>query len=95
VQKSGTANHSILTWESVDAWKPADCDKTVVDSIGAGDTFIAGMLFGLAQQEKDWSLKKKLAVANELGGRKVFQEGFQGIVREYVEEHGRVGDISL
>lgn len=44
---------------------------------GAGDTFIAGMLFALARDI--WSLPERLAFANELAGRKVRQEGFVGL----------------
>lgn len=72
-------------WESVGAWKPSGGMGTVVDSIGAGDTFIAGMLFGLAWRG-GWSLGEKLAVANELAGRKVFREGFEGVAGHLWEE---------
>jgi ketohexokinase len=49
-----------------------------VDTIGAGDTFIAGMLYGLVQFPES-SLQRKLEYANELAGRKVFQQGFEGL----------------
>lgn len=54
----------ILTWNS---------------TIGAGDTFIAGMLYSLICHADDWDLSRKLAFANELAGRKVMQEGFSGL----------------
>lgn len=75
------------TWGSVPAWNPEDPPKQVVDSIGAGDTFVAGMLFALSHHKEDWSLGQKLAFANELAGRKVFQEGFDGIVEGFKREH--------
>lgn len=52
--------------------------RSVTDSIGAGDTFIAGMLYGLVFRE-GWDLQRKLTFANELAGRKVIQEGFGGL----------------
>ncbi|KAL8691625.1 MAG: hypothetical protein Q9224_004135 [Gallowayella concinna] len=54
-------------------------DHKAVDTVGAGDTFIAGMLFGLTCYADDWTLNRKLLFANELAGRKVVQEGFRGL----------------
>jgi ketohexokinase len=48
-------------------------------TIGAGDTFIAGILFGLLCHYNEWEWARKLRFANELAGRKVVQEGFQGL----------------
>ena len=48
-------------------------------TVGAGDTFIAGMLFGLTCRAADWDLDRKLRFACELAGRKVGQEGFGGL----------------
>lgn len=50
-------------------------------TVGAGDTLIAGVLFGLNCHVKDWSLERTLNFANELAGRKVQQEGFAGVGR--------------
>ena len=47
-------------------------------AIGAGDTFIAGMLYSLLCRD-EWPLEHKLAFSNELAGRKVAQEGFSGL----------------
>ena len=56
-------------------------DSDLKDStIGAGDTFIAGMLHGLLYRNKNWTLQQMLNFANELAGRKVVQEGFAGLV---------------
>lgn len=51
----------------------------VVDTIGAGDTFIAGILYGFLEHEETWDLERKLAFAIEFAGRKVVQEGFSGL----------------
>ncbi|KAL2216218.1 Ribokinase-like protein [Thermoascus aurantiacus ATCC 26904] len=55
----------------------------VVDSIGAGDTFIAGMLYALICHGTDaadaWPLDRAVSFATELAGRKVEQEGFEGL----------------
>lgn len=64
------------SWADVKAWHALEGETAdVVDTIGAGDTFVAGMLFSLNNQE-EWSLQHKLEFANELAGRKVLQEGF-------------------
>ncbi|KAL4929224.1 ketohexokinase [Aspergillus undulatus] len=51
----------------------------VVDTIGAGDTFIAGMLYGLTCMRDTWDLSQKLSMANRLAGTKVTQEGFNNL----------------
>jgi fructose-1-phosphate kinase PfkB-like protein len=45
-------------------------------TVGAGDTFIAGMLYGLFQ---DWDVGAKLKFAVSLASLKVQQEGFGGL----------------
>ncbi|EED18143.1 ketohexokinase, putative [Talaromyces stipitatus ATCC 10500] len=54
-------------------------ETKIVDSIGAGDTFLAGMLFGILCHEDDWDQERKLRFATELAGLKVCQEGFQNL----------------
>ncbi|KAF2265435.1 Ribokinase-like protein [Lojkania enalia] len=76
VQRSSTGSKS---WATVKAWKPVEFTGSVIDAIGAGDTFIAGMLFALSHHSGDWSLEQKVNFANEIAGRKVFQEGFAGL----------------
>jgi ketohexokinase len=66
-------------WANVKAWQATEGEHTqVVDTIGAGDTFIAGILFALNNHD-DWPLQQKLEFANELAGRKVLQEGFSDL----------------
>lgn len=60
----------------------------IVDTTGAGDTFIAGVLFGgicknglpfLVEDERrgdDWTIKRTLDFANGLAGRKILRDGF-------------------
>ncbi|KAF4970104.1 hypothetical protein FSARC_2805 [Fusarium sarcochroum] len=54
-------------------------DISVVDAVGAGDTFIAGMLYGLICHPGDWSTGKKLGFAVQLATLKVQREGFDGL----------------
>ncbi|KAI0852219.1 Ribokinase-like protein [Daldinia vernicosa] len=48
-------------------------------TVGAGDTFIAGMLFGLLCHHEDWDTEKKVQFAVQLATRKVQQDGFGGL----------------
>lgn len=50
-------------------------------TIGAGDTFIAAMLYNLLSHEDDLDLQKALEFANQLAGHKVTQEGFDGLAQ--------------
>ena len=63
-------------------------DKPIVDATGAGDTFIASVLFGLickgrtndvasVAEKESWSLRRTLDFANGLAGRKILQQGFR------------------
>lgn len=64
----------------------APYDQKIIDTTGAGDTFIAGVLFGLICRAsnrqpgtKVWTLARTLAFANGLAGRKILQSGLQGL----------------
>lgn len=48
-------------------------------TIGAGDTFIAGVLYGMLWRDNDWDVSRILNFANSLAGSKIGQEGFQGL----------------
>lgn len=52
----------------------------IYSPVGAGDTFIAGMLYGLLCR-KDWDLTRRLRFANRVAGMKVGQEGFGSLGR--------------
>lgn len=47
--------------------------------MGAGDTFIAGMLYGLVCCDAKWDIERSLKFAVNLATLKVQQEGFQGV----------------
>lgn len=47
-------------------------------SIGAGDTFIAGVLYGLLSRA-EWDARTTVGFAVELASRKVEREGFGGL----------------
>ncbi|KAM4056102.1 pfkB family carbohydrate kinase domain-containing protein [Hirsutella rhossiliensis] len=53
-------------------------------TVGAGDTFIAGMLYGLVCREKTWHLSQSVRFAVDLATLKVQREGFQGLGADMV-----------
>jgi ketohexokinase len=58
--------------------KPLTTDVKVVDPVGAGDSFIAGVLFALALQRGN-SVSKALRLGITVAEAKVQREGFQGL----------------
>ncbi|KAI1847182.1 hypothetical protein JX265_011857 [Neoarthrinium moseri] len=48
-------------------------------AVGAGDTFIAGMLFALLHHHEDWRIRDKVRFAVQLATSKVQMEGFCGV----------------
>ncbi|OXV05591.1 hypothetical protein Egran_06641 [Elaphomyces granulatus] len=77
--KDGAA--ALIPSSSIYVFSPAYIAENlqVIDTIGAGDTFMAGMLYGLICHGDDWSLLQKLQFANKIAGIKVVQEGFPGL----------------
>jgi ketohexokinase len=62
-----------------ETWRPpGEPDAKVVDTIGAGDTFIAGMLYSLTHHPST-PLSHKLRYAVQIASRKVYQDGFDGL----------------
>lgn len=67
----------LAEWTSCSAWKSHNPSAQVVDTVGAGDTFIAAMLFSLANH--NCMLEQQLRYAVEAAGRKVLQSGLDGL----------------
>lgn len=74
--------------------------RPVADSVGAGDTFIAGVLWGLLCRARDsqnaWSMQQVLDFANQLAGRKVLQWGFDrlGLAMDEIINRGNLNDCT-
>ncbi|PWY94931.1 pfkB family kinase [Aspergillus sclerotioniger CBS 115572] len=79
--QSGAVAFDIKTRSLIHRPAYSAADFQVVDPIGAGDTFISGMLYALLCRGDDWDLSQKLGFANRLAGMKVSQEGFSGLAR--------------
>ena len=62
-------------------------DRDSRSTVGAGDTFIAGMLFGLTVLGHEWDLREKVIFARDLAERKVSQEGFAGVADYVLTQH--------
>ncbi|KAF2034533.1 Ribokinase-like protein [Setomelanomma holmii] len=63
----------------VEAWEPdTDEELKVIDAVGAGDTFIAGILFCLTNHPRG-NLAQHLEFATHIASKKVYQRGFRGL----------------
>lgn len=81
-----------LAWRGSERWEAQGIDVTVVDAVGAGDSFNAGFLHGFLHK---WPLEKCLEFGNlagaysttALGGVEAFQnrEGWQDFVTQHLE----------
>lgn len=86
-----------VTWGEQGAWgmdkkgrifrSPAFPPHEVVDTVGAGDTFNAGLIAALVAGQ---SLESALESACRLAGRKVGQAGFEGLVESPRPSAGQV-----
>ncbi|KAG2178196.1 hypothetical protein INT43_003449 [Umbelopsis isabellina] len=55
--------------------------EQVRDTVGAGDSFTAGVIYGLSNK---WSVKDALEFSCELAGRKVAQSGFDRLYEQMI-----------
>ncbi|KAL2288740.1 hypothetical protein FJTKL_03414 [Diaporthe vaccinii] len=51
----------------------------IVDAIGAGDTFVAGVLYGLLCRRGEWTDQRIIRFAVDLATTKIQQDGFGGL----------------
>lgn len=68
-----------IYWDRPNICADSCGSPSVYSPVGAGDTFIAGMLYSLIYRKDDWDLSRKLKFANRVAGMKVGQEGFSGL----------------
>lgn len=83
----------ICPWGDQGAWgqdqdghvyhAPAHPPERIIDTLGAGDSFNAGLIHSLASGE---NLQEALEFANLLAGIKIGQSGFQGIAKNASEQ---------
>ena len=86
IQKSNTQAVHVCPWGDTGAWaiqpldkicfSPAYIPNKVTDTLGAGDTFNAGLIHGLVSGQ---TVKEALTTACQLAGKKVGQLGFDNL----------------
>ncbi|KAF3770789.1 putative PfkB family kinase [Cryphonectria parasitica EP155] len=57
----------------------SDLAVQIVDAVGAGDTFIAGVMYGLLCRSGDWDVENTVRFAVDLATTKIQQDGFEGL----------------
>lgn len=56
-----------------------EVDSMLCSAIGAGDTFVAGVLYGLLCRRGDWTDQMMIRFAVNLATTKIQQDGFEGL----------------
>jgi fructose-1-phosphate kinase PfkB-like protein len=56
-----------------------EVDSVLCSAIGAGDTFVAGALYGLLCRRDDWTDQMIIRFAVNLATTKIQQDGFEGL----------------
>lgn len=73
--QDGNANHETVSWTMLEIGPLPNCHP-IVETVGAGDTFNAGIIFGLSQGLDVLAAGK---LGNTIAGRKCMQVGFEGL----------------
>ncbi|ROW06064.1 hypothetical protein VMCG_04522 [Cytospora schulzeri] len=66
-------------YTSSEACLTGEVGRTTRPAVGAGDTFVAGMLYGLLCRTGDWDLQRMVRFAVDLATTKIQQDGFGGL----------------
>ncbi|KAI7782077.1 D-sorbose [Diaporthe eres] len=66
-------------YASAEACLTGECARTPRAAIGAGDTFVAGVLYGLLCRRGEWTDQRIIRFAVDLATTKIQQDGFGGL----------------
>ncbi|KUI52758.1 Ketohexokinase [Cytospora mali] len=75
----GATALSLPSREVIHITPASDPAVQIVDAVGAGDTFVAGMLYGLLCRTEDWDAQRMVRFAVDLATLKIQQDGFRGL----------------
>ncbi|KUI71551.1 Ketohexokinase [Cytospora mali] len=75
----GATALSLPSREVIHITPVSDPAVQIVDAVGAGDTFVAGMLYGLLCRTGDWDVQRMVRFAVDLATLKIQQDGFRGL----------------